>query len=243
MSEETGTTSNSDAEKPAAAPKKAAARKPAAKKAAPKKTGASSSKKPVRTTTPTKAAAGGTSARKKTHAKAAGAKASSAKKASVTPKTAAETTASTAAATASAPQHGDVFEETAGSDTIRASAQRDSGANQSFTGGTREGSTATDDPYSADRIASELRNKDWRHVFARAAFTLFYMFASWIAIVLGVGLTIVQFLIYLVSGTGNDVIRRAILCIGHYIGDVAIYVSFASDDRPFPFGKDLPEGE
>jgi hypothetical protein len=227
MSEENKDTSGTGTEKPAAkAPaKKRAARKAPAKPAA-AKTAATKTATTARKAAPKKTGAAGT---KKAAApkKAAAAKAPAAK-------------AKVAAAPAAQPEPDEAAQAAASTTASEPEAETTSSTFEST--GT-SGASDTEDRYSADRIASEFKDKDWGNVVARAAFTLFYFFATWVALVFGSALSVIQFLIYLVSGEGNDVIRRAILSIGKYIGDVAAYFSFTSTERPFPFGKDLPDGE
>ncbi|WP_155859965.1 DUF4389 domain-containing protein [Kordiimonas gwangyangensis] len=225
-----------------------ATKKPAARKAAPKKTAAkpAAAKKPAAKKTATTAKK---AAPKKTGASAAS-KTAAAKKTPVrkaTPKKPAapvapteDTPEATAAAAASAPQHGDILEDTvAADDSVSGAYTEHSDYEDTYS----ENTQSDDDRYSADNLKAEFVSKDWASVGTRAAFTLFYIFASWIALLFGAGLTVIQFLIFLVSGEPNEVIRRGILAIGRYVGDVAAYFSFATDERPFPFGKDLPEGE
>ncbi|WP_417448799.1 DUF4389 domain-containing protein [Kordiimonas sp.] len=232
MTEETGSKANNTDATPKVSRKKTTAKTPATKKIDTKKTASkAATRKPARSSKAS-SVGGGQSAVSRPAIKAAKAKSSA-------PKTSpsARTGESMVATPSSATQHEDTLEsakpqprETASSATAQTHHHDEY---QPGSGENRE------DPYSADRIASELKSKDWGDVLARAAFTLFYMFASWLAVVLGAGLTIIQFLVYLVTGKGNNVISRTILSIGHYLNQVALYVSFSSDERPFPFGKDL----
>jgi hypothetical protein len=227
MSEENKDTSGTDADKSAAKTpaKKPAARKTSAKPAV-KKTTTAKTAATARKAAPKKTGATGT---KKTAApkKAAAAKAPDAN-------------AKVAAAPAAQPETDETAQAAASATASEPEAET---ASSTFESTSTSGASDTEDRYSADRIASEFKDKDWGNVVARAAFTLFYFFATWVALVFGSALSVIQFLIYLVSGEGNDVIRRGILSIGKYIGDVAAYFSFTSTERPFPFGKDLPDGD
>ena len=260
MSEETKQPStDTDGKKVSAAPKSAAKKpaarkttakkpvakkpvtpKPAVKRAAPKKTAATVAKKPTSTAAKKPSATKSAAAKRSTAArKAAPVKTGAANPAAkpAEPVSASAEKASPSAAKVGPEASAASPEASAASDTYE-HARADAKAEQHSSR-----TDHSDDPYSAENLAADFKEKDWKEVFVRAAFTVFYVFAGWIAIALGFTFTVIQFLIHLVTGHPNDVVKNAILCIGQYIGDIAAYVSFDSDERPFPFGKDLPDGK
>ncbi|WP_417460843.1 DUF4389 domain-containing protein [Kordiimonas sp.] len=238
MSEETKQPSPDAGDKKPAA-EKAAVKKPVAKKAAPKKTAATSARK----TAATKPAAKKPAAKKPAATKTAAAKRATTAKKTSPAKTGATKAASTAAETA-ATEKASTSTPNAGPAADWADEPPKTDQQSSYAGQTdSQADDQADDPYSAEKLAADFKEKDWKEVFIRAAFTVFYMFAGWIAIALGFAFTLIQFIIHLVTGHPNDVVKKAILCVGQYIRDIAAYVSFDSDERPFPFGKDLPDGD
>ncbi|NVJ99621.1 MAG: DUF4389 domain-containing protein [Alphaproteobacteria bacterium] len=219
MSEETE--DKKTATKPAPrkkAPAKAAAAKPAARKTAAKKT---------TTATKAKSAAKPKAAPKKST--------SSTKKAAPKRAPAKEATPKAAAAKASdAPSKAeDVLE------------------NAQETASTTEAPYASEDTpsgkdsssFDADKFSRELKDKDWAAYALRGAFMLLFGFLAWIAISFNFVLAGLQFIMLVLTGEPNEFLRKTIMVLGRYIVDVMQYLSFESDDRPFPLGKDLPDSE
>ena len=201
------------ASKKAASPKSASA-KPAAKKHAAKTAAAATA-----TSGAAKKAAPKKAAAKKTPAKTT---ANAAAKASTTPPSKPTETVGSTKASPEQPE-------------ISADPTEDTGAAPSDTGAA--------DPYAAEKLVESLKQKDWKEVLVRGAFMLFFGFAAWFTVMVGLTLSVIQFLIVIVNGSPNEVVRRAIAGIGQYVGEVFDFQSFKSDDRPFPFGRDLPNGD
>jgi len=92
----------------------------------------------------------------------------------------------------------------------------------------------------AQEFISELKEKDWGTYLVRGIFMLVFGFLSWLAISFCFLLAGIQFIILVLTGGPNDVVTKAIMTAGNYIADVMAYLSFKSDERPFPLGKPLP---
>lgn len=227
----------SAAKKPTA--KKTTAKKPAARKAAPKKTGATATKTATSKASAEKTATT-TSTQKASATRSAASKRATAAKRAAPAK---PTTAKPSSKPAAPPQEANTANNDDTSTASDTGGPTATSPTQEKTESTSDKTERTHDPYTAENLAADFKEKDWKEVLVRAAFTVFYMFAGWIAIALGFAFTVVQFLIHLVTGHPNDVVKKAILCVGRYIGDIAAYVSFDKDERPFPFGKDLPDGD
>lgn len=98
-----------------------------------------------------------------------------------------------------------------------------------------------EDSHTAERLKQELKDKDWGAVVVRGVFMLMFGFLAWIAISASFVLAGMQFIILILTGGPNELIRQIIMLLGRYIVDVMQYLSFESDERPFPLGKDLPD--
>lgn len=202
--------------KPAA--KKAPAKKPVAKKAAAKKT------------TATKAAATRKPAARKASAKPAAAAKTAARKPAAKKAAAAKPEPAEQGKTGSRPA-----EAPSGAGPSEASGQKSTHqANQDT------GSGDTTYTFDADDIRRELKDKDWGAVALRGAFMLLFGFLAWIAISVSFLLSGLQFIMLVLTGGPNEFLRKVIMVLGRYIVDVMQFLSFESDERPFPLGKDLP---
>lgn len=202
--------------KPAA--KKAPAKKPVAKKAAPKKT------------TATRAAATRKPAARKASAKPAAAAKTAAKKPAVKKPAAAKPEPAEKRETASKPAEGPSSTGPSEANEQQSTHQ----ANQDT------GSGDTTYAFDADDIRRELKDKDWAAVALRGAFMLLFGFLAWIAISVSFLLAGLQFIMLVLTGGPNEFLRKVIMVLGRYIVDVMQFLSFESDERPFPLGKDLP---
>ncbi len=89
-------------------------------------------------------------------------------------------------------------------------------------------------------VLQDLKDKDWASYLARGIFMLVFGFLAWLTISLSFLLAGMQFIVLILTGGPNETITRAIMTAGNYIADVMAYLSFKSDDRPFPLGKNLP---
>lgn len=207
--------------KPAA--KKAPAKKPVAKKAAPKKT------------TATKAAATKKPAARKASAKPAAAAKTAAKKPAVKKPAvkkpaAAKPEPAEKRESASKPAEGPSSTGPSEANEQQSTHQ----ANQDT------GSGDTTYTFDADDIRREFKEKDWAAVALRGAFMLLFGFLAWIAISVNFLLAGLQFIMLVLTGGPNEFLRKVIMVLGRYIVDVMQFLSFESDQRPFPLGKDLP---
>ncbi|MCJ9428983.1 DUF4389 domain-containing protein [Kordiimonas marina] len=95
----------------------------------------------------------------------------------------------------------------------------------------------------AQEFIAELKEKDWGTYLVRGIFMLVFGFLSWLAISFCFLLAGIQFVILILTGGPNDVVTKAIMTAGNYIADVMAYLSFKTDERPFPLGKPLPVEE
>jgi hypothetical protein len=75
---------------------------------------------------------------------------------------------------------------------------------------------------------------------------LLFMLIVWILFCLGVSVAIVvivlQFFWVLVTGEPKKELSTIGRQLGEYGRDIALYMSFNTEERPFPFGRDWPQG-
>jgi len=93
-----------------------------------------------------------------------------------------------------------------------------------------------------DAIIAELKEKDWLEVFFRGIFMLGYGVLASVVLWVTFALAVVQFVVMVLTGKPNASITRFIRGCAKYIEDVLDFLSFRTDEKPFPLGKDIPDG-
>ncbi len=220
MSEETG----SGADKKDT-PKKTTTRRPAAKKTA------SSARKTV-----AKPATKKTPAKKAPARKSAATKSSSAKT-SATKKTAAAKSASTAKTKT-------VTAKAAPKQQTEA-AEPPAGQNEDTTGDTKMNSEAetAKNHSSTSQIVEDLKGRDWPQIIKRALLMFFFGVLGSMALYVAFFLATAQVVFTIFAGETNPSLTRLIKQLGNYIHDVLHYLSFATEECPFPFGRGWPDAD
>ena len=75
----------------------------------------------------------------------------------------------------------------------------------------------------------------------RLVYMILFAVAFNVAEVVLVAVVVVQFLFQLFTGRANEQLQTLGRSLGAYIYEIVAYLTFHSDDRPFPFGR-WPEG-
>lgn len=97
--------------------------------------------------------------------------------------------------------------------------------------------------YDAKKMVEDLKGRDWPKIIQRALLMVFFGFLAWITISVAFFLATAQVVISIFVGEPNKALTRLIKQSANYIHDVLDYLSFASDECPFPFGRNLPEAD
>lgn len=91
----------------------------------------------------------------------------------------------------------------------------------------------------ADEIRDNIRNRRvWLRLFYLALFAVILNIAS----ALFGALVVIQFGFVLLGGTANANLKRFGRSLARFIADVVLYMTFNTDDRPFPF-SDWPPAD
>ena len=204
------------------------ANKKIVKKAAPKKAA-------PRTKTATAKPTASKSAVKKTAAKA---KTTATKSAKPRAKAAAKkSTASTSAVK--------VVEEKTTADAKKQSKDAASTAtkedNAHFDAGDADKTNSSHNKQDASQIIDDLKERDWPQIIKRALLMFFFGVLGSFALYLSFVLAVAQVGFSIFVGQPNQALTRVMRQCAAYIRDVLEYLSFGSDECPFPFGRDLPE--
>ena len=220
MSEETGSNSTKDETVKKAAPKRRTTKKPASTA---KKTATAQKATPKKATT--KAAQAKTAARKASASKPATRKTAAAKSASTSKtKKAAATPKAEAVEEPIAPPPAQQEEKTGDAqmngDTDSARAQN-----------------------STSQLVEDLKGRDWPQILKRALLMLFFGVLGSAALYVAFFLAATQVVFTIFAGETNPSLTRLIKQLGNYIHDVLDYLSFASEECPFPFGRSWPDAD
>jgi nucleoside recognition membrane protein YjiH len=80
-----------------------------------------------------------------------------------------------------------------------------------------------------------------RNIWVRAIFMLLMVLAFHVCVTVLLFVTIIQFLIMLLNDTPNVRLMSFGRSMGSYLGQIANYLTFATEELPFPF-SDWPAG-
>ncbi len=97
--------------------------------------------------------------------------------------------------------------------------------------------------YDASKMVEDLKGRDWPKIIQRALLMFFFGVLGWITLSLAFFLAAAQVVFTIFVGEANPALTRLIKQGGNYIRDVLDYLSFGSDECPFPFGRRLPDAD
>ena len=82
-----------------------------------------------------------------------------------------------------------------------------------------------------------------RSTWMRLLFMVVFYVLAMLASAVGSAVVVLGFLWVLFTGEKNRQLQQAGQVIAGYIYDIIRYLTFNSEDKPYPFGKELPSGE
>ncbi len=107
----------------------------------------------------------------------------------------------------------------------------------------------SDNP-TVDQVASEQvesskveENLKSRTTWLRLLFMAIYGVVAWLAGMVGLVIVVLGFFWVLFTGEVNRELRQIGQAIASYIYEIVRYLTFNTDDKPFPFGGAWPSGE
>lgn len=93
-------------------------------------------------------------------------------------------------------------------------------------------------PGTAPPLESEERyGFPWKRLIFAVLFSLIAWFAFWIAL----GLALIQFIYVAIERRPNEELKAVTRNIAQYLREVFSYITFARDEKPFPFAP-FPSG-
>lgn len=99
---------------------------------------------------------------------------------------------------------------------------------------------AMNDQPAASGVEENLKSRD---TWYRFVFMLVYAVILSITSMVATAIIVLGFLIVLFTGERNDQLRRAGASVANYMRDVLRFLSYNTDEKPFPFGAEFPGGD
>lgn len=96
---------------------------------------------------------------------------------------------------------------------------------------------AMNDQPTASGMENNLKSRD---TWTRFVFMLVFGVILSIASIVAMAIIVLGFLVVLFTGERNDQLAGAGASVAEYIRDVLRYLSYNTDNKPFPFGAEFP---
>ena len=103
----------------------------------------------------------------------------------------------------------------------------------------------TVDQVASEQVASSKveENLKSRTTWLRLVFMAIFGLVAWLAGMVGLVIVVLGFFWVLFTGEVNRELRQIGQAIARYIYEIVRYLTFNTDDKPFPFGGAWPSGE
>lgn len=103
---------------------------------------------------------------------------------------------------------------------------------------TASSGSAGDTSWQDSEVVQELKNRNWGYVCERALFTILFAFMGFGAMYVAATLVFIQFIVMVIMGKPNDIIKDWTVWLADYIGTVLKYLSYQTEDKPMPFAPE-----
>ncbi len=105
---------------------------------------------------------------------------------------------------------------------------------------TQETFTSTNDNESENVFPGLAKDRDWQSFVLRVAYIITFGVLGWLAFGAAITMTVIQVIITILLGAPNETLQSWVSTIGKYLAEVFEYVSWNTDDKPFPLGRPVP---
>lgn len=93
----------------------------------------------------------------------------------------------------------------------------------------------------ADNVFPGLaKDRDWQNFVLRVAYIITFGVLGWLAFGAAITMTIIQVVITVLLGAPNETLQNWVSAIGKYLAEVFEYISWSTDEKPFPLGRPVP---
>ncbi len=127
--------------------------------------------------------------------------------------------------------------------TFEAADQPESTDTAARAGDGEGGSSSSHNGFDAEQFKQAMKEKDWSTHFTRLAFVVLFSVFGYISLIAIIILALCQLVLTVLNDSPNETIKSAMTILGRYISDIMDYLSFRTDERPFPLGKDMPSDD
>lgn len=84
------------------------------------------------------------------------------------------------------------------------------------------------------------KDRDWQSFALRVAYIITFGVLGWLAFGAAITMTIIQVVITVLLGAPNETLQGWVSAIGKYLAEVFEYISWNTDEKPFPLGRPVP---
>lgn len=103
--------------------------------------------------------------------------------------------------------------------------------------------SSSSENFDGAQILEDLKSRNWGQIITRALLMFFFGVLGTFALYIAFFLAFTQVIFSIFVGGPNDKLTAVMSQLSGYLKDVISYLSFASDELPFPFGKDVPPSD
>jgi len=97
--------------------------------------------------------------------------------------------------------------------------------------------------FNKDTLIEELKDKDWPTIVIRGIFMLVFGVLCQIALSFTFFLALIQFIVMVGTGKPNETVTKAISIAATYMGQTLSFLSFKTEEKPFPFDLGFPQAD
>lgn len=150
----------------------------------------------------------------------------------------------TSASSAKAGNKGTTAKTATTADKAKQAAEKQSAAANATGDATMTSEQGSTQPNNnTSQLMEDLKGRDWPQIIKRALLMFFFGVLGWISLSIAFFLAAAQVVFTIFVGEANSSLTKLIKQFANYIHDVLDYLSFASDECPFPFGRPIPDAD
>ena len=105
-------------------------------------------------------------------------------------------------------------------------------------------SSATTEKENIENVFPGLdKGRDWKNFVLRVTYIAAFGVLGWLAFGAAITMTVIQVVITVLLGAPNETLQSWVSTIGRYLAEVFDYISWNTDEKPFPLGRPVPLDE
>lgn len=84
------------------------------------------------------------------------------------------------------------------------------------------------------------KDRDWQSLAIRVLYIAAFGVLGWLAFLAAIVMTAIQVVLTILLGTPNETLQSWVCSIGKYLSEVFEYISWRTEERPFPLDRPAP---